>query len=85
MSLGTVAFIVVVLELVAAAGAVIALRRFWRRVEPTLRPMLAMFLPPTTTQRIDEYTSAASTSSSSTDRPVGDALPPDASPPGSSS
>lgn len=44
--LGTVAFVLVVVELVFGAAAVLAARRFWRKVEPTVRPMLAMFTPP---------------------------------------
>jgi hypothetical protein len=45
-TLGVIAFVLVVLELVAAAGAAVLVRRFWRQVEPQVRPLLAMFTPP---------------------------------------
>ena len=45
-ALGVAAFVVVVLELVAAGVGVVLVRRFWRQVEPQLRPLLAMFTAP---------------------------------------
>ena len=78
-ALGVAAFVVVVLELVAAAGAVVLARRFWRQVAPQVTPLLAMFAPapPSVPERIAEYAPPASTSSSSSDSP--------SPPPGSSS
>lgn len=72
-ALGVAAFVVVVLELVAAAGVVVLARRFWRQVAPQVKPLLAMFAPPTPAERIADYTTSSSSS------------PSDSPPPGSSS
>lgn len=84
MSLGTVAFVIVVAELVAAGGAVVIARRFWRQVSPQLLPLLAMFAPapPSVPERISEYAPPASTSSRPPDAADD---PPLHSPPGAGS
>ena len=43
-----VAFALALLELVFLVLVVLASRKFWRQMEPMVRPLLAMFSPPAT-------------------------------------
>lgn len=44
--LGVAGFVLALLELALLVGVVVLAGRFWRQVEPQVRPLLAMFTPP---------------------------------------